>query len=66
MNDEMHLVVFTLDDMQCALSLSKVERIERAVEISPLPMAPEIVLGIINIKGKIVPVVDLRKVLIRF
>ena len=55
------LVVFTLDAMRCALRLSCVERIVRVVEITALPHAPEIVLGIINMHGEIIPVIDLRK-----
>lgn len=55
------LVVFNLDDLQCALHLSAVERIERSVAVSPLPKAPEIVLGVINVRGRILPVMDMRK-----
>lgn len=42
------VVVFTLEGQQYALPLSAVERIVHAVEITPLPKAPEIVLGVIN------------------
>jgi len=31
------------------------------IEITPLPKAPEIVIGVVNIQGRIIPVVDLRK-----
>ena len=55
------LVVFTLDEQRYALSLSAVERILRTVEISPLPKAPEIVLGVVNSQGRIIPVFDVRK-----
>ena len=55
------IVVFMLDAMRCALRLSCVERIVRLVEIAALPEAPEIVLGIINVHGEIIPVIDLRK-----
>jgi purine-binding chemotaxis protein CheW len=55
------LVVFTLDDQRYAVSLSIVERIVRLVEITPVPGAPEIVCGVINVEGCITPVVDIRK-----
>lgn len=55
------LVVFTLEGQRCALHLSAVERVVRAVEITPLPKAPEIVLGVINAQGQILPVVDVRR-----
>jgi purine-binding chemotaxis protein CheW len=40
--------------------LAIVERVIRAVEISPLPRAPRIVRGVINVQGHILPVVDIR------
>jgi len=55
------IVIFTLGETRCALSLSRVEKVIRAVEISQLPKAPEIVLGIINYAGKLVPVIDVRR-----
>lgn len=53
-------LVFALDEQRYAIPLRAVERIIRAVEITQLPKAPEAVLGIINDKGRIVPVADLR------
>ena len=44
-----YLVLFTLDDQRYALHLSAVERVVRAVEITLLPKAPEIVLGVISV-----------------
>lgn len=56
-----HLLVFTLDEPRYALPLAAVERIVRAVEITPLPKAPRIVLGVINVEGGVIPVVDVRR-----
>lgn len=55
------LVDFQLDEQRYALPLAAVERIARAVEITPLPKAPPIVVGIINFGGRIVPVINLRR-----
>lgn len=55
------LVPFFLDDRRYALPLDVVERIIPAVELTPLPKAPEIVLGLINIRGRIVPVFNIRR-----
>jgi purine-binding chemotaxis protein CheW len=55
------VVALTLDDVRCALPLSCVERVVRVVEITPLPEAPEVVLGVINVQGRVVPVADLRR-----
>ena len=59
--DNTSLVLFALDEHCYALPLSVVERVVRAVAITPLPKSPEIVLGIINVRGQVVPVVDLRR-----
>ncbi len=55
------LVVLTLDEQRYALHLSAVERIVRVVEVTPLPKAPEIVLGVVNVQGQIIPVINIRK-----
>ena len=54
------LVVFTLDDQRYGLPLFAVELIVRVVDVTPLPKAPEIVLGVVNVQGRIVPVINLR------
>lgn len=54
------LVTFNLNSERFALHVSNVERIVRVVEITPLPGAPRIVLGIVNFQGRIVPVLDIR------
>lgn len=54
-------VVFALDDLFYAIRLSAVSRVVRAVEITPLPKAPPIVIGVINLGGRIIPVVNLRR-----
>lgn len=54
-------VVFSIEGLKYALSLSAVERVVRAVEVTPLPKAPDIVIGAINVGGRITPVVNIRK-----
>lgn len=61
MNNLNQLVVFTLDEQRYALHLAAVERIVRVVEVTPLPKSPEIVLGVVNVQGRIIPVVNIRK-----
>jgi purine-binding chemotaxis protein CheW len=55
------LVVFTMDGQRYAVPLSVVDRVVRMVEITPVPRIPQIVLGVINAQGRIIPVVDIRK-----
>ncbi|MGR9012266.1 MAG: chemotaxis protein CheW [Gammaproteobacteria bacterium] len=57
----MRLLIFTLDDWRCALELSTVEKVYRAVAVTPLPDAPDIVLGVVNVRGVVLPVVDIRR-----
>ncbi len=55
------LVGFVLAGNNYALQLSQVERIVHVPQVASLPKAPEIVLGIINFSGRIIPVVDIRQ-----
>lgn len=55
------LLVFALGGRRYGLRLSAVERVVRAVEITLLPRAPDIVLGVVDVQGRIVPVVNLRR-----
>jgi purine-binding chemotaxis protein CheW len=54
------LVMFRLNAQRYAFPLGIVERIVQAVEVSPLPKAPRIVLGVIDVEGRVLPVLDLR------
>lgn len=56
-----HFLVFTLGGGRYGLYLSAVHRVVRAVEITPLPQAPAIVLGVVNVQGRIIPVINLRR-----
>lgn len=53
--------VLALGDLRVALPLPNVERVLRAVHVTPLPDTPEVVAGIVNIAGNPVPVFDLRR-----
>lgn len=55
------LVTFSLDDQRYGMDLLAVERVVPAVAITPLPNAPDIILGVINIHGGIVPVTNIRR-----
>lgn len=57
----MLLLVFTIDEQRYALHLDAVERAVSAVEVTPLPKAPPAVLGVVNVQGRILPVLDIRK-----
>jgi len=54
-------VVFELDDRRFGLHVAAVDRVVHAVEVIPLQDAPETMLGVIDVEGRMVPVVNLRK-----
>ena len=55
-----HLVVFSLDRQRFALALGCVQRSTRVVAITVLPGAPAIVLGVVDLGGVVIPVIDMR------
>ena len=57
----MKLIIFRLDRNRLALPLPSVERLVRAVEVAPLPGAPPVVMGAIDVAGHIIPVLNLRR-----
>lgn len=61
MRDRENYVVFLLDENRYALYLTIVERVVHAVYVTPLANAPDVVLGIVSLQGKIVPVFNLRR-----
>ncbi len=60
MMGQLEFVVFRLDGQRFALPIGVAERFVRAVEVTPLPGAPPIALGAINVGGTVVPVLSLR------
>jgi len=59
----MRWVLTTVDGQKYALPLADVDRIARMVEVTPLPDVPDFGEGIIDVQGKVVPVVSTRKCL---
>ncbi|GAP09722.1 CheW protein [Bellilinea caldifistulae] len=57
---EHQLVVFELENEKYGVDIASVEGIIKMQEITRLPHAPEFIEGITNLRGTIVPVVDLR------
>lgn len=56
----MKFVTFFLDKEEYGLPISQVQEINRVVEITRVPNCPEHVIGVINLRGKIVPVIELK------
>jgi len=58
--DVLQLVTFTLKDEEYAVDILKVQEINRIVEITEVPNSPQYVEGVINLRGKVIPVINLR------
>ena len=54
-------LLFELAGARMALVAGLVSEVVRAVEIEPLPQAPPVVSGVINVRGALTPVIDLRR-----
>lgn len=56
----LRLVTFTVEGQRYGLSLEAVKRVFPMIAISPLPKAPAVALGVVNIHGEVIAVVDIR------
>jgi purine-binding chemotaxis protein CheW len=55
------LLVFPIANQRFAVELATVDRVARAVAVTPLPGAPPSIRGVVSLHGRIVPVGDLRR-----
>lgn len=60
-NSISQLVSFVVGNEEFGVNILKVQEIIRSVSITRVPKSPDYVAGVINLRGKIVPVIDLRK-----
>jgi len=61
-DDELlQLVTFSIADEEFGVDILKVQEIIRTMEISKVPRAPDFVEGVINLRGKVIPIIDLRR-----
>ena len=61
MSDQiLQLVTFKLGNEEFGIDIKKVQEINRMIEITKIPNAPAHVEGVVNLRGKIVPIVSLR------
>lgn len=67
-NDHMHgdanllqLVTFKIADEEFGVEILAVQEIIRIMQITTVPRAPAFIEGVINLRGKVIPVIDMRK-----
>lgn len=58
--DQLQLVSFTVGDELFAVDILSVQEINRMLELTKVPQSPDGIEGIINLRGRIIPVLDLR------
>ncbi len=58
-NKTMELATFYVGDSLCGMDILKVQEINKLLEMTEVPLAPDYVKGILNLRGQIVTVIDL-------
>src|SRR5579862_4449303 len=61
MEKELQIVGFRIGSETYGVRIGSVREIVRVPEITTVPSAPDLIEGVINLRGKIIPVMDLRK-----
>ncbi|GFR37708.1 chemotaxis protein CheW [Insulibacter thermoxylanivorax] len=61
MNEDLKVVVFSLGPEEYGVEVDKVRTIERMQPITRVPKTPDFVKGVINLRGVVVPIIDLRE-----
>ncbi len=61
MSNKNQFILFFVEGQSFVIPLKSVIRIVRAVSITPLPKMPDVVEGVLNLQGDVIPVVNLRK-----
>jgi purine-binding chemotaxis protein CheW len=57
----LQLVSFKIGDEEFGVDILKVQEINRMLDVTRVPNAPEFVDGVINLRGKVIPIIDLRR-----
>ncbi|MBD3383007.1 MAG: chemotaxis protein CheW [candidate division Zixibacteria bacterium] len=57
----LQMVSFRLGEELFGVDILKVQEINRLMEITKMPKVPDFVEGVINLRGRVIPIVDLRK-----
>ena len=57
----MKVIVFQLADKEYAIPVSHVQGIEKLMHITRVPKTPHFVKGVINLRGVVTPIIDLRE-----
>jgi purine-binding chemotaxis protein CheW len=59
--EEMQMLTFSLDNVSYGVNVHQVREVKNFEGVTPVPYAPEYVKGVTNLRGEVIPVIDLRK-----
>lgn len=59
--ETIQLACFVIDELLCGIDITWVQEINRNLKLTQVPLAPDYVLGIMNLRGRIVTVINLGK-----
>lgn len=57
----MELATFYIGEALCGLDILNIQEINKIQNLTPVPQAPEYVRGVLNLRGRIVSIIDLAK-----
>jgi len=59
--EELQMLTFSLDDVSYGVNVHQVREVKNFQGVTPVPYAPAYVKGVTNLRGEVIPVIDLRK-----
>ena len=59
--EEMQMLIFSLESVIYGVNVSQVREVKNFESVTPVPYAPAYVRGVTNLRGEVIPVIDLRK-----
>lgn len=57
----LQFVTFKIGNEEYGIDILKVQEINRIVDITPVPNSPQYIEGVMNLRGKVIPVINLRR-----
>jgi len=59
-DDVREIIIFSVGDLLCGLDISHAQEINRNLSITPVPQSHDYVRGVLNLRGQVITVIDLR------
>ncbi len=59
--EEQQYIIFNIKDVKYGIAIENVIEVIKLLPITPLPKTPDFIKGVVNLRGKVVPIIDLRE-----